>query len=807
MATTPTTTQNYNYNPASAGGIVSTDTAKIADTVKAMQQQAVGSATPVAKSAETARMQGNLNPQQAESLKTLEYQAANEPNKPPSPEVVSTAQAALKDLYAKKGYLDQTLAGIVAQAQAKQAVTQAPPAPTEGAPTEGQASADLLKQLGIEPEVPATTEPQTLIEKQQAQVAEGNKQLDTLSANLQADIASLRNGTFPLTPTQQAVVDSTLAAAQRAVAQQKIANANYTGAVRAAGISSGRARYAPEIAAGDIQASISTGIAKIQDIEMKAQESVAKLKEGFEERNYKLINDEYTMLIGLQKEKNNALNDLGKTMIEHENKMRQYNLDIVKEKNEAERFKIQQNLLRDKFDYDKNKDAIDQAVNERRITLDEAKELHDYNYKLRSLEQGNYIITTDASNNPVAFNKKTGQFETKVLPVIPGETPLEQNKNSAFIDAFNNVGPSSTPERKVRLGQLNGLIAKGDYQRAKEMLTELAIEKMPAADQKQAVARTVAIDQIDHIKSLINAYVTKSGDTNILKGTMQDIANKVGASGDPDLAAMGSEMKTILINYRRDMTGLAFGETEAKEYSKILADYHNIEELNGTLLNTFLGTLTRQQKSLLSSKIGGSNYDAIFPPVPLATRDDLIRWGEDNPQQKLFIQQQAQKYNWSPEQVIRFVNQNFITSKAPQTFSSVGGDTNKATGMTKLMNSIGMYESGGDYNAKGKVLASGNYVGDRAYGKYQIMGRNIPSWTKEALGYSMTPQEFLANKSAQDKVAKYKMQQFYDKYGTPEDVASMWLSGKPATDNVAKDLATGISVPQYIQGVMSYYNG
>jgi hypothetical protein len=61
-------------------------------------------------------------------------------------------------------------------------------------------------------------------------------------------------------------------------------------------------------------------------------------------------------------------------------------------------------------------------------------------------------------------------------------------------------------------------------------------------------------------------------------------------------------------------------------------------------------------------------------------------------------------------------------------------------------------ESNGNYGALGPVVPSGQNRGDRAYGAYQVMGNNIPAWTKETLGYSMTPEEFLHNPQAQDAV-------------------------------------------------------
>jgi hypothetical protein len=85
--------------------------------------------------------------------------------------------------------------------------------------------------------------------------------------------------------------------------------------------------------------------------------------------------------------------------------------------------------------------------------------------------------------------------------------------------------------------------------------------------------------------------------------------------------------------------------------------------------------------------------------------------------------------------------------------------------------------TGGDYSSLGKIVTNGGmYDGDRAYGRYQVMGRNIPSWTKEILGTEMSPQEFLASPEAQDAVFKGK---FMQKTSDPKDAASMWFTGRP----------------------------
>lgn len=83
-------------------------------------------------------------------------------------------------------------------------------------------------------------------------------------------------------------------------------------------------------------------------------------------------------------------------------------------------------------------------------------------------------------------------------------------------------------------------------------------------------------------------------------------------------------------------------------------------------------------------------------------------------------------------------------------------------------------ESGGNYGA---VTDAGK--GRKVYGKYQVLDSNIGPWTQSILGRAMSPDEFLNDKDAQEAVFKNQFGGYVQKYGTPEDAASAWLTGRP----------------------------
>lgn len=125
-----------------------------------------------------------------------------------------------------------------------------------------------------------------------------------------------------------------------------------------------------------------------------------------------------------------------------------------------------------------------------------------------------------------------------------------------------------------------------------------------------------------------------------------------------------------------------------------------------------------------------------------------------------------------------------------------------------LKQGIGRVESGNNYMALGEELKRKGGTTDRAYGKYQVMGANIPSWTEQALGRKLTPFEFLHSPEAQEAVFENQMINNLHKYGTLQDAASVWFSGRPlaqAQKAGAHDINMGVG--QYVASALGQQAG
>lgn len=97
----------------------------------------------------------------------------------------------------------------------------------------------------------------------------------------------------------------------------------------------------------------------------------------------------------------------------------------------------------------------------------------------------------------------------------------------------------------------------------------------------------------------------------------------------------------------------------------------------------------------------------------------------------------------------------------------------------RFISAISGRESGGNYRARNPDSG--------ALGRYQIMPGNVAPWSREALGRSISPNQFYNSPSLQDQIARFKLQQYVRQFGY-EGAAVAWYAG-PGT--AKKYLASG----------------
>jgi tape measure domain-containing protein len=124
------------------------------------------------------------------------------------------------------------------------------------------------------------------------------------------------------------------------------------------------------------------------------------------------------------------------------------------------------------------------------------------------------------------------------------------------------------------------------------------------------------------------------------------------------------------------------------------------------------------------------------------------------------------------------------------------------SGGSSLYQAIIGKESGGNYRAVNPDSG--------ALGLGQVMPANVPSWTKAALGRSLTPQQFLNDPQAQQKTIEYKLQEMYNRAikatgGNEREavrrVAAEWYSGNPNLANSTKSQGKYPTIASYTNSI------
>jgi len=166
------------------------------------------------------------------------------------------------------------------------------------------------------------------------------------------------------------------------------------------------------------------------------------------------------------------------------------------------------------------------------------------------------------------------------------------------------------------------------------------------------------------------------------------------------------------------------------------------------------------------------------------------------------LQQQRQQMKAQAAAQRNLISNAAGTMQNLQNIGASGGGGAGGDAFKKFLYAIGQQESGGNYNAR-------NPSG--AIGKYQIMAANIPGWSNQALGYTITAGQFAGSPELQEKVAEYHLQRLYNKYG-PAGAAVAWYAGEGTAQKWLKAGGNGYngtqaggypSINKYVQQLMA----
>ena len=197
----------------------------------------------------------------------------------------------------------------------------------------------------------------------------------------------------------------------------------------------------------------------------------------------------------------------------------------------------------------------------------------------------------------------------------------------AFKDAFGFVSKTgfSTVERTGNKDELDRLLGRGDTAGASDFILGLARDKADTAARKKVDGREDLLATLEVIESSLAAYIDRGGNTGLLEGTLEGFQQKVlRTTGDQELARISNEIAIAVQRYRQDLTGAAFTESEAKEYTAIFPNIGKTPELNQAKIDSLRSEVIRNRRNFFRRELSPRNYERLFDELikPITTQQE-----------------------------------------------------------------------------------------------------------------------------------------------------------------------------------------
>lgn len=402
------------------------------------------------------------------------------------------------------------------------------------------------------------------------------------AADLQTKIDQIINGTYPLSPDQQAQIDSVKQTFQRLIDEQVLANKNYQGGIQVASGLSGLSEYSPTLAMGTLKSAIDSGITKVADLNTKLLSTVSQMNLAFRSDNMKMLNDAYKNYSDYADKKQAELDKITAAAAAHEKDMRDYNFSVEKEKADNE-----------------YKDAT-LALQNDQLTLAQVK------------QKAEDVLNNKQLSETVRHNLAT-EFETKQKRLQDAAGNSFDVANTPFASTITTVG--RTVGRLDRNNFMSQIADSAKRQDWKTMMTDMknqVNESLPAADRTKLNAHEANVAYLTNMENLLKQYKAKGGDTGLLVGTSQGIATKYGqAVTDPELIALQTAMNDNFVRFRADITGAAFSPEESKGYEALVPSANKNIDLNLAVIQGARDYAQQQADSTYQRKMGTTGYDNL----------------------------------------------------------------------------------------------------------------------------------------------------------------------------------------------------
>lgn len=195
-----------------------------------------------------------------------------------------------------------------------------------------------------------------------------------------------------------------------------------------------------------------------------------------------------------------------------------------------------------------------------------------------------------------------------------GKTASSTTSNP-ITQAMNQLLASAKLDSKDRTAiqrNVNTLLAQGNTVAAADALLTSAIDTLDVGAKERVQGFYDAIKNLQQIQTATDEFISAGGDINLLAGTAEQVAQKLGTTTDPKLAYIATRIRVSTFAFINSFSGAAFTDSERKNYTDTFPAITNTNTLFDAKVKAITDTFNSNIESRLGTKLGKTNYETLI---------------------------------------------------------------------------------------------------------------------------------------------------------------------------------------------------
>ena len=172
----------------------------------------------------------------------------------------------------------------------------------------------------------------------------------------------------------------------------------------------------------------------------------------------------------------------------------------------------------------------------------------------------------------------------------------------------------TTSKTEIILDKLDDLVASKDQEKVRAFLKKIAIENSAGGVEqaKMIMSQERTVEFLGEIEDDLKTLEDNGVNTNIFTGTLEDAAKAVGTVSNAEMRKIATKILKARQQYRKSMTGVAFGKGENAEYDAMFPAINKTANFNTATIQGLKEAFEGDVDFFYGFAMGKDAYEEIF---------------------------------------------------------------------------------------------------------------------------------------------------------------------------------------------------